>query len=156
MDRSIDDFIAQFQNEIMKQVKETYGEKVYERWQNPLYRGAIKDADGYARLKGRCEDTMEIFLKFQENLVNKAAFQTDGCGSSIVCGSVAAEVSFGKTPEELLDVSDADILMTLGGLPKEDEHCAFLAAATLHEAVNNYMMKLTKKLETGNWKLETG
>ena len=156
MGGSIDDFIARFQDEILKQVKKTYGEKVYERWQNPLYRGAIKDADGYARLKGRCEDTMEIFLKFQENHVEKAAFQTDGCGSSIVCGSVAAEISFGKTPEELLDISDGYILMSLGGLPKEDEHCAFLAAATLHEAVNSYMIRQTGKLENRNSKLETG
>jgi nitrogen fixation NifU-like protein len=149
MERSLDDFVARFQDEILKQVKETYGDKVYERWQNPLYRGAIKDADGYARLKGRCEDTMEIFLKFQGNHVEKAAFQTDGCGSSIVCGSIAAEISFGKSPEDLLDISGEDILMKLGGLPKEDEHCAFLAAATLHEAINSYMIKQTKKLETG-------
>ena len=148
MGHSLDEFMVRFQDEILKQVKETYGEKVYERWQNPLYRGAIKDPDGYARLKGRCEDTMEIFLKFEIDHVKHAAFQTDGCGSSIVCGSIAAEISFGKKPEDLLDVTGKKILDKLDGLPKEDEHCAFLAAATLHEAINNYMIKQTKKLET--------
>ena len=148
MGHSLDEFMVRFQDEILKQVKETYGEKVYERWQNPLYRGAIKDADGYARLKGRCEDTMEIFLKFQENHVENATFQTDGCGSSIVCGSIAAEISFGKSPEYLLDITGEVILEKLDGLPEEDKHCAFLAAATLHEATNNYMIKQTKKLET--------
>jgi len=71
-------------------------------------------------------------------------------------GSIAAEISYGKSPEELLDISDEDILTNLGGLPKEDEHCAFLAAATLHEAVNSYMIKQNKKLETRNWKKSDG
>ena len=154
MGDSLDEFLVRFQDEILKQVKETYSEKVYERWLNPVYRGAIKDADGCARLKGRCQDTMEIFLQFEENHVKKAAFQTDGCGSSIVCGSIAAEISFGKSPEELLDITGENILGELGGLPKEDEHCAFLAAETLQEALSNYMIKQNKKLETGKWKLD--
>jgi len=145
MGDSLDEFVMQFQNEVLKQVKETYGEKVYERWLNPVYRGAIEDADGHARLKGSCQDTMEIFLQFEKNRVSNAAFQTDGCGPSIVCGSMAAEISLEKTPEELLDISGEDILKKLDGLPQTDKHCAFLAAATLHEAINSFMIKQTGK-----------
>ena len=148
MGDSLDDFILRFQGEILKQVKETYGEKVYERWSNPVYMGPIEDPDGWASLKGSCEDTMVIFLKFDNNFVKEASFQTDGCGTSIVCGSFAAEMAFGKSPDELLDITGEAILEKLGGLPKQDEHCAFLAAETLQEALSNYMVRKKKKLET--------
>ena len=142
MGDSLDDFILQAQEQMLKVVKATYGENVYERWRNPVYMGPIKDPHGYARLKGRCEDTMEIFLKFEKNRVKEASFRTDGCGSSVVCGSIAAEISFGNSPDELLDITGENILEKLGGLPKEDEHCAFLAVETLHEAINAFMKKM--------------
>ena len=147
MGDTLDDFILQFQDQIQNQIKETYGEKVYERWLHPVYMGPIDDPDGYARVKGRCEDTMEIFLKFEKNCVKEASFRTDGCGSSIVCGSFAAEMSFGKSPDELLEITGEAILEELGGLPEEDVHCAFLAAQTLHEALSNHMIKQTRKAD---------
>jgi hypothetical protein len=36
------------------------------------------------------------------------------------------------------------ILEKLGRLPEEDRHCAFLAAETLQEALNQYMAKTVK------------
>ena len=88
---------------------------------------------------------MEIFLKFENEQVKEASFQTDGCGSSNVCGSFAAEMALGKSPDELLSVTGEAIIEKLGGLPKEEEHCAFLAAETLQEALNCYMIKQTSR-----------
>ena len=84
---------------------------------------------------------MEIFLRFHNDNIKEASFRADGCGSSIVCGSFAAEMSIGKNPDELLEVTAEAILEKLEGLPKEDEHCASLAAESLQEALNDYMMK---------------
>jgi nitrogen fixation NifU-like protein len=88
---------------------------------------------------------MQIFLRFKNNHVKEASFQTDGCGSSAVCGSFAAEMALGKSPDELLEITGNAILEKLGGLPKEEEHCAFLAGETLQEALNHYMGKQAKK-----------
>jgi len=88
---------------------------------------------------------MEIFLRFEQETVAEASFQTDGCGSSAVCGSFAAEMAHGKTPDELLDVTGEAILEKLGGLPKEEKHCAFLAGETLQEALSSYMKKQVKR-----------
>jgi nitrogen fixation NifU-like protein len=84
---------------------------------------------------------MQIFLKFQGDRVTEATFQTDGCGSSTVCGSFAAELALGRSPEELTEITGESILDILGGLPEEDRHCAFLAAGTLQEALDSYMKK---------------
>jgi len=88
---------------------------------------------------------MEIFLKFEGDKVGTALFDTDGCGSSAVCGSFAAEMSLGKTPDELIDLTGEAILERLGGLPEEEQHCAMLAGETLQEALNDYMLKQTRK-----------
>ena len=84
---------------------------------------------------------MEIFLKFEEERVKEASYMTDGCGSSNLCGSFAAELSLGKTPDELLDVTGETIFNKLGNLPSVEEHCAYLASETLQEALNDFMMK---------------
>ena len=88
---------------------------------------------------------MEIFLKFENDRVKEASYQTDGCGSSNVCGSFTAEMALGKNPDELLEITGEAIQEKLGGLPSEERHCAFLSAETLQEALNDYMIKQTGK-----------
>jgi nitrogen fixation NifU-like protein len=141
MSDTFDDFVQQLQEQIYKDARDAYGTTAFERWLNPIYMGSIDDPDGYARVKGKCGDTMEIFLKFENELVKEASYRTDGCGSSNVCGSFAAEMALGKSPDELLEITGEALLGKLGGLPKEEQHCAFLSAETLQEALNNYMVK---------------
>ena len=145
MGNDLDEFVSELQEQIYQETKEAYGEEGFERWLNMRYMGSMPDADGYARLTGTCGDTMEIFLKFEDGRVKEASFLTDGCGSSAVCGSFAAEMAIGKTPDELLEVTGEAILERLGRLPKEEEHCAYLAGETLQEALNDYMTKQVKK-----------
>jgi nitrogen fixation protein NifU and related proteins len=143
MSDSLDDFVKELQDQIFEETKAAYGDVCFNRWLNPLYSGVIESADGHGRVTGSCGDTMEIFLKFKGDKVEKASFHTDGCGSSTVCGSFAAEMALGKTPDELIEITGEKILDVLGGLPEEDRHCAFLAAASLQEAVNDHMIKKT-------------
>ena len=145
MDDNLDSFIDGLQEQIFQETRAAYGDLAFERWQNMRHTGSLENPDGYARVTGSCGDTMEIFLKFQTHYVQKATFQTDGCGASAVCGSFAAEMAIDKTPNELLEITGDKILEILGGFPKEDEHCAFLAAETLQEALNNYMTQQAER-----------
>ena len=135
----LDDFLKQLQDQIYEETRTAYGQKGFERWLNPLYRGTMENPDGYARVTGSCGDTMQIFLRFENDRVIEATFQTDGCGSSTVCGSFAAELALGKNPDELAEVAGETILEILGDLPEEDQHCAYLAAEALQAALDNYM-----------------
>ncbi|QTA92334.1 iron-sulfur cluster assembly scaffold protein [Desulfonema magnum] len=145
MSDSLNDFVDQLQEQIYEETREDFGEIAYQRWRNPLYMEIMNDPDGHAKVRGDCGDSIEIFLKFENDRVKKATFQTDGCGSSLVCGSFAAEMAGGKNPDELFEITGQTILEKLGGLPEENEHCAFLAAESLHQALNDYMIKQTKK-----------
>jgi nitrogen fixation NifU-like protein len=85
---------------------------------------------------------MEMFLRVKDETITECAFQTDGCGTSIVCGSVATELAVGKPLIEALGaVSAAEILKVLGGLPEESAHCAQLAAETLRRALADYLYR---------------
>lgn len=150
MDDEFDDFVKDLQNQIFDETRAAYGEVAFQRWLKPLYMGSLKDPDGYGRVTGTCGDTMEVFLRFERDKVREASFQTDGCGSSAVCGSFAAELARGKTPDEITEITGEEILRVLGGLPEEDRHCAFLAAETLQAALENYMRGRRREREKKN------
>jgi len=147
MNDEFDVFLQELQEHIFEETRREFGEKVCERWQNPRYLGVMHNADGHAKVKGTCGDSMEIFLEFDNNRVVSASFQTDGCGPSVVCGSYAAEMALGKTPDELFGIIGTSILKEIDGLPKDHEHCAFLAAKTLQVAADDYMVKQARKPE---------
>ena len=138
-DEEFDKLILNLQEQSFEDARKAFGEKGFERWRNPKFNGIMTDADGMARVTGGCGDTMEIFLKFEDGRVSNAAYLTDGCGSSTVCGSFAAELAIGRTPDELTEITGNAVLGKLGTMPEEERHCAFLAAATVQEALTKYM-----------------
>jgi NifU-like protein involved in Fe-S cluster formation len=145
MSDRFDAFIDKLQQEIFDEAKETLGEAGFDRWRNPKYNGRMETPDAYAQVIGSCGDTMEIYLKFDGDRVIDASYVTDGCGSSSVCGSFAAEMAIGKSFDEIVEIDGHSIIARLGRISKDDEHCAFLAADTLQEALHDYMVKHSKK-----------
>ena len=141
MNDSLDAFVRSLQSSIDEETKRDWGEIAYGRWKNPLFVGEIPNADGTGSLRGDCGDRITVYLKFDGSVVAEAAFQTDGCGPSLICGSFAAEKALGKTAEEILDITGEAILADVGGLPEDHEHCAFLAAASLRAAVDDHMAR---------------
>ncbi len=139
MNDNLDDFVNQLQDKINTEAKGVLGDQGFERWQNPKYRGKIQGFNAHGRITGVCGDTMELFLKIENDLVIDASYLTDGCGTSNVCGSFAAEMTIGKTFNELPQISGEAILGRLGTVPQEEQHCAFLAASTIQEALDDYM-----------------
>ncbi|OQY60364.1 MAG: iron-sulfur cluster assembly scaffold protein [Desulfobacteraceae bacterium 4572_88] len=141
MSDNLDNFVQNLQEEIFEETKKDFGEIAYQRWRNPLYMGAMENPDAHAKVRGNCGDSIEIFLRFEDDRVENASFLTDGCGASGVCGSFASEMAIGKTSDEILEITGETILEKLEGLPEDNVHCAFLAANSLHESVSDYVRK---------------
>jgi len=135
---SLDDFVEETNRQIRQEMEQTYSAAVVERFYDPKNLGPITDANGHVRITGPCGDTLEIWLKIKSDKVDQAGFITDGCCSSIACGSMATELAIGKRTDEVLEISQDDILEALGGLPEESVHCALLASNTLQTAIKNY------------------
>ena len=138
---NLDEFLDNLQNEIFEDAKQALGEKGFQRWRNPKYHGRMENPDGQAKVTGECGDTMEIYLKFKNDRISDASYFTNGCASSAIAGSFAAELTLGKDPDEITDITEETVLNTIGRLPEKDLHCASLAAQTVQEALNNYMTK---------------
>ena len=147
MKKPMDDFIDNLQEQIFKETRETYGEEVFSRWQKPRFMERMTDASCVGRITGTCGDTMEIYLQLEGDRIQKASFFTDGCGSSVACGSVVAELATGKEFDEAGLIDGDTILEILKGLPEEEHHCAYLAAEALQVAIHEWMLK---KLEFEN------
>jgi nitrogen fixation NifU-like protein len=139
MKDNLDTFLDQLQEQIFDEAKDALGDRGFDRWRNPKFTGRMQDAHGMGRVTGECGDTMEIYLKFQNGKVSDASYFTDGCASSSVSGSFAAELTLGKTPEELTDITGDTVLEAVGKLPEEDQHCSTLAARTIQAALDHYM-----------------
>ncbi|WP_028575174.1 iron-sulfur cluster assembly scaffold protein [Desulfonatronovibrio hydrogenovorans] len=139
MTKDLNSHLDELQQKIFDQTLEAYGSEVYERWRNPAYMGRMEGPHGSSRLTGSCGDTVEIYLKVEDQRISKAMFFSDGCGPSVVCGSVACELALGKDLEDAASVTGQDILEVLKGLPEDKKHCAFLAARALEEAVHDYL-----------------
>jgi nitrogen fixation protein NifU and related proteins len=136
---NLDDFVDNLQEQVFNEAREAYGERGFQRWRHPRYHGRMTAPDAQARITGKCGDTMEIYLTFDNHRVSKASYFTDGCASSSICGSFAAELTLGKDPDALADISGDVLIQAIGRLPKEDRHCADLAAAAVQEALTRYM-----------------
>jgi nitrogen fixation NifU-like protein len=139
MSNDFEKTVNELQASIMEDAKKIYSEKVIERWLNPRNRGKVRNADGIAKIKGPCGDTMQISFKVKDGRLSEIKFMTDGCASSIAAGSMATELAKGKKIEEAVKISQQMILDALDGLPEESVHCGLLASNTLKEAIKDYL-----------------
>jgi nitrogen fixation NifU-like protein len=116
-----------------------YTEKVMEHFRNPRNMGEIPDADGVGTVGNPvCGDLMTIYIKVKDNRLEDIKFKTFGCGSAIATSSMITELAKGKTLEEGMKITRANVADSLGGLPPVKMHCSNLAADALHAAIEDY------------------
>ncbi len=129
--------LDELQELILADARKIYSDTVIDHAMNPRNLGVMPDADGFARVTGSCGDTIEIWLKVNDDTIINTSFMTDGCGTSTASGSMVTEMVRGKSISQAQKIRQQDILGALGGLPQESEHCALLAANTLKAAIRD-------------------
>ena len=119
-----------------------YTDKVMEHFRNPRNMGEIPDADGIGTVGNPvCGDLMTVYIKVKDNRLVDIKFKTFGCGAAIATSSMITELAKGKTIEEAMKITRADVADSLGGLPPIKMHCSNLAADALHAAIKDYEAK---------------
>jgi nitrogen fixation NifU-like protein len=129
----------QYKESTIEEMEEVYSKLVFDHATNPRNSGSMENADAFAKVIGPCGDTMQIWLKVNDGTITQATFTTDGCGNAIASCSMVTEMAKGRSIVEAQKINQQNILSALGGLPKEGEHCALLAADTLKEAIRDYL-----------------
>lgn len=122
-----------------------YSEKVMDHFRNPRNVGEIPDADGVGTVGNPvCGDMMTIYIKVKDDKVADIKFKTFGCGAAVATSSMVTELAKGKTLQEAMKITRADVADELGGLPPIKMHCSNLAADALHSAIEDYHKKKGK------------
>ncbi len=140
MTSDFDKAVDEMQASIIEDARKIYSEKVIELWLNPKNIGIIDNYQSAGKITGPCGDTMQIFLKINNDKIIDAHFITDGCATSVAAGSMATELARGKTIQDAFKISQQLILDALDGLPEDSVHCALLASNTLKKALRDYLV----------------
>jgi nitrogen fixation NifU-like protein len=107
---------------------------------NPKNFGELPDADAIGTVGSPdCGDMLRMWIKFKDQdgrrVIDRATFQTFGCETAIAVASVATELISGKTADEALNLSGAELSAPLGALPPMKIHCAQLVEGALRSAL---------------------
>ena len=142
----LDKWVEKIQKEIIDEAISQYNEYIVELMQNPKNWGKPKSSEisVWHAYEGFCGDTMQFFLKIENNIIKKATFITDGCGATVAAGSQTTIMIEGKTLEFAESLKPIDIDNALGGLPDDHTHCAELAIKTLIYAIEKYLSQNLK------------
>ena len=116
-----------------------YSPVVLDHFKNPRNVGEILDADGLGEVGNPvCGDMMSVYIKVADNRIEDIKFKTFGCGAAIAVSSMITSMAKGKTLDEAMKISNADVAEALGGLPPNKLHCSNLGAEALSKAIEDY------------------
>jgi nitrogen fixation NifU-like protein len=121
-------------------MSEDLQQRIHDAISNPKNLGEMENADSVGTVGSPdCGDMLRMWVKFKEQdgrkVIDRATFQTFGCETAIAVASVATELIAGKTVEEALSMSGADLSAPLGALPPMKIHCAQLVEGALRSAL---------------------
>ena len=118
-----------------------YPENIIKIAQSLKHFGRMTDPTSSACIKGPCGEEMEFYLVVKDKIIEDVKFYTTGCIATKVCGSITAQLAFGRTIEEALSISPQKVIESLKGLPEDNRHCSILAVSTLYRAIADYLLK---------------
>jgi len=126
-----------------------YSEKVMDHFMDPRNVGEIENPDGVGEVGNPvCGDMMTFYIKVDDDHLSDVKFKTFGCGAAIAVSSIVSEMAKGKTLEEARKITPALVAEELQGLPKNKYHCSNLGAQALNKAIDNYLEKQGKEVES--------
>lgn len=119
-----------------------YPPEIIELLDDPELFGRMSDPISSAQLKGPCGDEMEIYLVIDKKKISMVKYFTRGCEATRACAAMTAYLARGRTINEALSISPAEVIKSLKGLPQGHQHCSILAVSTLYRAIADYLLRL--------------
>ncbi|HEX2270468.1 MAG TPA: iron-sulfur cluster assembly scaffold protein [Pyrinomonadaceae bacterium] len=114
-----------------------YSTRFKDHLAHPRNAGELTDANAVADEKNPvCGDRIRLSLIVSEGVIQSARYLAYGCPPTLVCGSILTELISGKTVSEAREITRADLLHEIGGLPSRKHHAAALAIETLNVALD--------------------
>ena len=121
-----------------------YSDKAISYYIDKPNMGTLGDANQVSELTGPCGDTMKIYLKIKNGIIEDAKIQVLGCPGAIASAMAAMEMIKGKTFDEVMAIKDRDIFRMLEDIPNEKQHCIRLTNKTIQKAIEEFKAKEKK------------
>ena len=113
-----------------------------DHFMNPRNVGIVENADGYGQAGSlECGDLTEVYITVDADIITDIRYRTFGCSAAIASGSMATELTKGKTLDEAMALTQEQIADGLGGISEAKMHCSVMAADAVREAVKDYRGK---------------
>lgn len=110
-------------------------------WQHatqPQHRHEMADADAVGDSHyPPCGDHLKLYLKLDQQTVQKASFQAKSCGPVVAMASLGCGLLVGLTLEQAGQFSAFDLDQKLGGLPISKRHAILMFLDALNTALNS-------------------
>lgn len=104
---------------------------------HPRNAGELPEATAVAEQTNPvCGDRLRLALIVRDDRIQAARYLAYGCPPTLVCGSVLTELVIGKTTSEVQNLTRAELLEAIGGLPSRKHHAAALAIEALQAALS--------------------
>jgi NifU-like protein involved in Fe-S cluster formation len=118
-----------------------YSESFLDHYRRPRNLGDLEDSDVVAILHERsCGDMLRLALRIRtgatgDAVIDAARFKAYGCAAIIAVGSVLTEMVIGVSIARARELSEAELVDALGGLPAGRMHAAMLGREVLRAAI---------------------
>jgi nitrogen fixation NifU-like protein len=114
-------------------------EFILDHYKNPRNFGTIDDADlSYEEGIPSCGDVIRLDLKVKDEVLEDVKFSGTGCAISQASVSILTEKVTGKKVENVLSLTDHDMLEALGGQVSPIRFkCALLGLTVLKKALSD-------------------
>ncbi len=126
-----------------------YSRYIIERFQNPVNAGGMHGANAIGEAKNEgCQDMTRLYLKIDDNnVIENARFKTFGCCASIVSADITCDLVKGKTIDEALKITNADVINVMGEVPLNKIPCSIMAEESIRLAIEDFYKRKEKEMK---------
>ncbi len=116
-----------------------YSAEVVDHFQHPRNAGPVEDANGTGEIGNPDRgDYIKVFIRIDNEILAKIGYQVKGSAAAVACASAMTELVVGRHVDDVMMLTDEDIVEALNGLPESDVECPNLSARGLKTALQNY------------------
>lgn len=130
----------EFNRLLMDDMKKVYSGKAIDYMTSPKNVGPVDGANGYVSLADSHGDELQLWLKVEDNIIEKASFFTRGCLTIRIAASAVTEMVQGKTLEEAMGITPKALRDFIGRTPRKTWHCTVLTVDALRTAIRNHIV----------------
>jgi nitrogen fixation NifU-like protein len=121
-----------------------YSAKLLDHFEHPRNVGDLTDADSVAEIENPvCGDVVRLAVKIASGRIDQIRFKAKGCVPAMACASAITELASGKSVPEARQLTRADVVTAVDGLPPASAHAAQLALDVLSAALD--------RITQGSW-----